>query len=377
MLYLDHAATTPMRPRVWEAMAPFASETFGNSSGIHEVSRRAKNALEEARETAADLIGAGPKEIVFTSGGTEADNLAVKGTALSGAGPSGIVVSSVEHEAVLESARFCARLGHLVAVAQVDDQGRVDPASVAELIEDSTVLVSVMAANNETGVIEPVREVVHAVRERMSSVTVHTDAVQAFISEDLDVSDLGVDLLSLAAHKFGGPKGIGLLFVREGTRLEPVAHGGGHELGRRSGTHNVMGAVGMAAAMTEAVKDRDRFRSDVGEARRRFESALTRVLPDLRINAPLDNRLVQHSHVRIPGVRNETVLIRLDRNGVAASSASACQSGANTVSHVLRAMGFSDEEARQCLRFTFGWTTRPDEGEEAARIVLDCLEGLL
>ena len=358
-------------------MAPFASETFGNSSGIHEVSRRAKNALEEARETAADLIGAGPKEIVFTSGGTEADNLAVKGTALSGAGPSGIVVSSVEHEAVLESARFCARLGHLVAVAQVDDQGRVDPASVAELIEDSTVLVSVMAANNETGVIEPVREVVHAVRERMSSVTVHTDAVQAFISEDLDVSDLGVDLLSLAAHKFGGPKGIGLLFVREGTRLEPVAHGGGHELGRRSGTHNVMGAVGMAAAMTEAVKDRDRFRSDVGEARRRFESALTRVLPDLRINAPLDNRLVQHSHVRIPGVRNETVLIRLDRNGVAASSASACQSGANTVSHVLRAMGFSDEEARQCLRFTFGWTTRPDEGEEAARIVLDCLEGLL
>ena len=230
-----------------------------------------------------------------------------------------------------------------------------------------------MAANNETGVIGPVAAVAEAVKERSPEVVVHTDAVQAFVSEEVDVTELGADLLSLAAHKFGGPKGVGLLYVRDGVQLEPVAHGGGHEFGRRSGTHNVMGAVGMAVAMNIATKDRDRFRADVTEARTLFEEGLLNKRPDIEVNAPLEARLVQHSHLRIPGVVNETLLIRLDQAGLAASSASACQSGAVTVSHVLRAMGFSEERASECVRFTFGWTTKPDDGKGAAEIVLEAL----
>jgi cysteine desulfurase len=233
-----------------------------------------------------------------------------------------------------------------------------------------------MTANNETGVIEPVAKLADAARSVNPSVAVHTDAVQAFISEEVAVDLLRVDMLSLAAHKFGGPKGVGLLYVREGVRLEPVLHGGGQELGRRSGTHNVMGAVGMAAAMEATVQDRERFRATVGPARDRFESDLRKALPDLKINAPADSRLVQHAHVRVPGILNETALVRLDQAGVAASAASSCQSGAATVSHVLAAMGMPADEARQCLRFSFGWPTRLEDGEKAAAMIGHILGGL-
>ncbi len=376
MLYLDHAATTPMRPEAWEAMQPFAHDVFGNSSGIHEISRQAKNALEEAREQAAELLGAGPREIVFTGGGTEADNLAIKGRALSAGHPKAIVASAIEHEAVLESARFCESFGSPVRLTEVDEMGLVDPLGMCALVDADTALVSLMAANNETGVIEPVAATAEAVKNAQPDVAVHTDAVQTFASEEVDVRALGVDLLTLSAHKFGGPKGAGLLYVREGVQLEPVVHGGGHELGRRSGTHNVMGAVGMAAAMAAATKDRDRFRRDVSEARDRFEKAIAKEVPDLAINAPLEARLVQHSHLRIPGVNNETLLIRLDQLGAAASSASACQSGAAKVSHVLLAMGLDAPAARECVRFTFGWTTLPEDGEAASELVIEAIEGL-
>ncbi|MFQ5966918.1 MAG: cysteine desulfurase family protein [Acidimicrobiia bacterium] len=374
MLYLDHAATTPMRREAWEAMEPFAGDLFGNSSGIHATSRKAKDALEEAREHSAELIGAAPGEVVFTSGGTEADNLAIKGRALLGGGRKAIVTSAVEHDAVLESARFCEVLGCRVDIAPVDGWGRVDPERMAHLVDEETAVVSLMTANNETGVIEPVSEMAEAAKARAAGVVVHTDAVQAFVSTEIDVERLNVDMLSLAAHKFGGPKGVGLLYVKDGVDLEPVAHGGGHEFGRRSGTHNVMGAVGMTAAMSVAAKDRDRFQADVSEARARFESHLRAGRPDVELTVPPDSRLVQHSHVRIPGVQNDTLLIKLDQVGLAASSASACQSGAVSVSHVLRAMGFTGERARECIRFTFGWTTRPDDGTTAAALVLEALE---
>ena len=375
-MYLDHAATTPLRPGVWEAMEPFAHDAFGNSSGSHGAARRAKNALEEARERAADLLGARPFEIVFTGGGTEADNLAVVGAALAGDGRGGVVTSAVEHEAVLESARFVSRLGCPVTVVGVDRWGLVDPDAIGEAVDDRTVVVSVMTANNETGVIEPVAKLADAARVANPAVAVHTDAVQAFISEEVTVDLLRVDLLSLAAHKFGGPKGVGLLYVRDGVQLEPVLHGGGQELGRRSGTHNVMGAVGMVAALEATVADRERFRETVGTAREHFESRLKEAFPDLEINAPHDARLVQHSHVRIPGIRNETALVRLDQAGVAASAASACQSGAAIVSHVLTAMGMSPDDARQCLRFTFGWPSRAEDGARAAGLVVQALEDL-
>jgi len=376
MLYLDHAATTPMRPGVWEAMEPYAQDSFGNSSGSHGPGRRAKNALEEAREKAAELLGARPLEIIFTSGGTEADNLAVAGAALAGDGRGGVVTSAVEHEAILESAGFLSRLGCPVTVVGVDRWGFVDPEAIAEAVDGRTAVVSVMTANNETGAIQPVAKLADAARSANPAVAVHTDAVQAFVSEEVTVDVLRVDMLSLAAHKFGGPQGVGLLYVRDGVRLEPVLHGGGQEFGRRSGTHNVMGAVGMVAAMEATGADRERFRLTVGTAREHFESRLKQAFPDLEINAPRDARLVQHTHVRIPGIRNETALVRLDHVGLAASAASACQSGAATVSHVLTAMGLSPAHARQCLRFTFGWPSRVEDGEIAAALVGQALVGL-
>ncbi len=374
VIYLDHAATTPMRPGVWEAMAPFAAQTFGNASGGHGAARRAKEALEDARERVAAAIGARPLEVVFTAGGTEADNLAVKGAVLAGGERRGVVTTAIEHAAVLDSARFVATLGCPLAVVGVDRAGVADPAEVADAVSAETGLVSVMAANNEVGARQPVRKIADEAKAA-GAVLVHTDAVQAVVSEPLDVEDLGVDLMSIAAHKFGGPKGVGALYVRRGVRLEPVMHGGGHELGRRSGTQNVMGAVGMAVALEVAVTDRDRFRRDVAEARDRFEAGLSAATPEIVVNAAQD-RLVQHSHIRFPGVPNDLLLIALDRAGVAASAASACQSGAATTSHVLSAMGMSDAQAGECLRFSFGWTSIPAEAEEAAGRVASAVASL-
>jgi cysteine desulfurase len=369
MLYLDHAATTPLRPEAREAMEPFAGDLFGNPSGVHAVSRRAKNALEEARERAAALLGARHGEIVFTSGGTESDNAALKGAALRGGRRGGVVTIAVEHEAVLESARFLESLGCPVTIVGVDRFGQAEPDEVGAAVTSETAVVSVMAANNETGARQPVRKVSEAGKAAHPELVVHSDAVQAFVSEELKVDELGVDMLSLAAHKLGGPKGVGLLYVREGLELEPVLHGGGQERGRRSSTHNVMGIAGMVAAMEAAADQRENFRAGVGAARRRFEERLRTAFPDLVLNGPTDDRLVQHSHLRIPGVLAETLLVRLDQAGLAASAGSACQSGAAQVSHVLAAMGMEPAESRECLRFTFGWTTTPEDGDRAAALV--------
>ncbi len=375
MLYLDHAATTPLRPEAAAAMEPYLGDAYGNPSGVHAVSRRAKNAIEEARERVAALLGAHPLEIVFTGGGTESDNLAVKGAALAGGGRGGVVTQATEHEAVLESARFLGRLGCPVTVAGVDGTGRVDPAEIAAAVDQHTVVVSVMAANNETGARQPVRKVADAVHDARPGVLVHTDAVQSFVSEEVTVAVLGVDLITLAAHKLGGPKGVGLLYVRDGVDLEPAVHGGGQELGRRSGTHNVAGIVGMAAAMQAAAAERAGFRERVGAERRRFEKTLQGAVPELEPTVA-DDRLVQHSHLRFPGVAAETLLIRLDRAGLAASAGSACHSGAVAVSHVLAAMGVAAGPAAEMVRFTFGWTTADGDGERAAALVLGALDGL-
>ncbi len=283
-----------------------------------------------------------------------------------------IVTTSIEHEAILEATDHCARLGSPVSLIAPELSGRVGAEDVARAVTPATGVVSVMVANNETGVIQPVAEIVDAVDGR---VPVHTDAVQAFATIDVSVDDLGVDLLSLSAHKFGGPKGVGLLYVRQGVALEAVLHGGGQELGRRSGTSNVMGAVGMALAMELAAADRPRFRRDVGAARACFVT----ILQGAGVGAPtvdLDGALVSHAHMRFPGVRNETLLIRLDRLGVAVSVGSACASGAATVSHVLTAMGVATEVARESLRFSFGWTSTADDGAAAAALVLEALDGL-
>jgi cysteine desulfurase len=369
MIYLDHAATTPMRPEVWVAMAPFAAEMFGNPSGVHGVSRVAKNALEESRERIAAMIGAHPLEVVFTSGGTESDNLAIKGAVLNSTARQGLVTSAIEHEAVLETADFLKRLGMPVSIVGVDHEARVDPAQVAGAVTEDTAVVSVMMVNNETGTIQDVASISEAVKRANSETLFHTDAVQAFGTESVDVDALGLDLLTISAHKFGGPKGAGILYVREGTALEPVIHGGGQELGRRSGTHDVASAVGVATAVELALVDRPRFESEVRAIRDHFERRLREEIVGLGVNTPAAGRSSHHLNVRFPGVRNETLLMLADQYGVAASAGSACQSGAATVSHVLEAMGLSPEEARECVRFTFGWTSKLDEAEEAADIV--------
>jgi len=369
MIYLDHAATTPMRPEVWKAMAPFGSETFGNPSGVHGVSRSAKNALEESREKIAAIIGAQPLEIVFTSGGTESDNLAIKGAVLNASPRQGLVTSAIEHEAVLETADFLKRLGMPVSIVGVDSEARVDPAEVADAVTEDTAVVSVMMVNNETGTVQDVRAISDAVKGANPETLFHTDAVQAFGGEAVDVVSLGIDLLTISAHKFGGPKGSGILYVRDGIALEPVIHGGGQELGRRSGTHDVASAVGIATAVEAAQADRERFETETRAIRDDMERRLVDDLGEVMVNTPMTGRSSHHLNVRFPGIRNETLLMLLDQHGVAASAGSACQSGAATVSHVLEAMGLTPDQARESVRFTFGWTSTPAEAVEAASIV--------
>ncbi len=355
-------------------MAPFLLGEFGNPSGLHDIARRARNTLEEARERVAAVLGARSGDVVFTGGGTEADNLAVAGPALAGGGRRGIVVSAVEHEAVLATARHLERLGCPVTVVPVDSRGVVDPEQVAAAAVAGTAVVSVMAANNETGAVQPVDEVSAAVRGR--GILIHSDAVQHAVSRIATLDELGVDLLVVSAHKLGGPSGVGVLAMRPGIDLEAVIHGGGQELGRRSGTPNLPGIVGAAAALEAAAADRKRLVDDVGEARRRFESSLEAAIPDVVFTLVDAGRLVQHSHLRFPGIDAETLLIRLDGMGLAASAGSACHSGAMSPSHVLTAMGLSPVEAAASVRFTFGWDTAPDDGDVAAAIVVTAVREL-
>jgi cysteine desulfurase len=357
-------------------MAPFALDTFGNSSGAHEVSRRAKNALEEARERVAATIGASPMEIIFTSGGTESDNLAIKGAVFNSSQRTAVVVGATEHDAVLEAADFVNRIGRRARVVGVDSGGLIDVELLMDAIDDETSVVSVMMVNNETGAVNDIAALTEAVKEADRSVLVHSDAVQAFGSNGIDVAELGVDMLTLTGHKFGGPKGTGLLYVREGTHLEALVHGGGQELGRRSGTHDVAGVVGLATAMELAAEDRESFELRVGQIRDSFEKRLLSAVDGLEVNTPESSRSCHHLNVRFPGVRNETLLLRLDKAGVAASAGSACPSGAATGSQVLEAMGLSADHARECVRFSFGWTSTESEADEATGIIVDLVDSL-
>ena len=355
-------------------MEPWLTERFGNPSGVHSVSRGAKNAVEEARERVAAALGAEhPLEIVFTGGGTDADNLAIAGTAMGR--PGGVVTTAVEHDAVLESARFVERLGRPVRIIGVDGDGRVDPAAIADAVDESTAVVSVMSANNETGVIQPVREIADVLAAMDTDAWLHTDAVQAFASLPVTAAGTGADMISISAHKIGGPQGVGCLYVREGVKLEPVIHGGGQELGRRSGTHNVAGIVGFGAAVEAAVADRRRYASVVGATRDRFEADLAlRVKLDVTaVDAP---RVASHAHLRFPGVRSETLLIRLDEAGISAAAGAACHSGAQLTSHVLDAMGIPADQGAEYVRFSFGWIDVTATGAKAAQTVADVVEAL-
>lgn len=368
MHYLDYAATAPVLPEVREAMLPFLTDRWGNPSSVYEPARAARMAVDEARERLARAIGSAPEEIVFCAGGTEAGNLAVKGAAW--AAPEKrrhILLPRIEHHAVLDSAEWLSKRGFEVDFLPVDRTGLVSPEDVAARVGDETALVAVMLANNEIGTIEPLAEIAAIARER--GAVVFTDAVQALGKIEVDVRALGVDLAAFAAHKIGGPKGAGALYVRRGTRLEPVIHGGGQERGRRSGTENVAGIAGFGAAAEivtgELGIEPPRWRA----MRDRLLDGLTERVEDVHLNGHPELRLPHNLHVSINGVSSEDLILLLDAEGICASSGSACQSGSVEPSYVLAACGVRRELAAGALRLTVGRATT-DQDVDA---VLDAL----
>jgi cysteine desulfurase len=368
-VYLDHNATTPLDPEVLAAMTPFLEEGFGNPSSLHAWGREARQALERARATIARALGTADKDtVVFTSGGTEADNLALMGVALAQEERGRhVILSSVEHHAVLNAAAHLGRQGFEVTRLGVDSQGLLDPDDVRRAIRPDTVLVSLMYGNNETGVLFPIASVGRICRER--GVTFHIDAVQSFGKLPLDVETLCVDLLSLSGHKTHGPKGIGALFIRRGTRMQPLLHGGAQERSRRAGTENVAAAVGLARATELSLQDQ------VGEARRmadlrdRLERGVMAALPGVLRNGHPTERLPHTTNLAFAGVEAESLILALDLAGIGASSGAACSSGSLEPSHVLAAMGLPRERVLSSVRFSLGRTTTREEIEHVLEIL--------
>lgn len=370
MTYLDHAATTAVRPeavRVWHDTAL----QLGNPSSLHGPGRRVRALLEEARETIAAVLDCDPTEVILTSGGTEADNLAIAGTARArraATGANRVAVSAIEHPAVLESALALRVEGFEVELLPVGRDGRLRECAL-EALDEHTAVVSVMWANNETGVVQPLEAVVARAREL--GVPVHTDAVQAVGHVEVSFRRAGVDLLSLSGHKLGAPVGVGALLARRGTPLAPVTHGGGQERGVRSGTLNAAGAAALAAALTAAAAEVER--SGQRELRRRLEACLA-AIPGVHISGaglPEAQRLPTHAHAVIDGVDADALLFALDRAGIAASSGSACRAGVQEPSHVIEAMGFSAEQARGGLRCSLGWTSTAADVAALAAVIAE------
>jgi cysteine desulfurase len=375
-VYLDHAATTPLHPQALEAMLPYLGERFGNPFGAYALGRQAARAVDEARSGVAEVLGCRPREVVFTGAGTESINLALKGVAfaqkLAGMG-NHIVTCAAEHHAVLHSCEYLERFGFETTYVPVDRHGMVSPQSVAEALTDRTILVSVMLANNEVGTINPLAEIAAAVRERAKElrrrVAVHTDAVQAANSLELDVEALGVDLLSLSPHKFYGPKGVGLLYLRSGTPFLPLQSGGGQERQRRAGTENVAGIVGTAAALRLARSSREQYSRASRRLRDRIVQEVQAAVPGASLNGHAERRLPNNVHFSFEGAESDDMLATLDRRGIAASAGSACTSATWEPSHVLVAMGLPLTRAVAALRLTVG----PDNTDEDVDYVLSVL----
>ncbi len=353
LVYLDHAATTPTAPEVVEAILPYYSERFGNPSSIYGIARESKEAVDHAREQIAKAINASPEEVYITSGGTEADNWALKGVAFADRKRGDhIITSSIEHHAVLHTCQYLEKQGFRVTYLDVDEFGRVDPAALENAITDQTVLVSIMAANNEIGTIEPIAACGKICRDH--GVRFHTDAVQAIGSIPIDVEAMNVDLLSLSAHKFYGPKGIGALYIRKGVRIDNLLHGGAQERRRRAGTENVPGIVGMGAAIERASERREAYSRRLIALRDRLYEGITERIEHVRLNGHPIERLPGNLSLSIRFIEGESILLMLDHAGICASSGSACTSGSLDPSHVLLAIGLPHEIAHGSLRLTLG-----------------------
>ena len=370
--YLDYAATTPMRSEAVAAMLPFLSQTFGNPSGGHAAARAAKTALEDAREEIAGLLGAAPGEIVFTGGGTESDNLAVKGAAHAvrdAGGGDGVVTTAFEHKGVLAACDRLEHEGFRVRRMAVGRDGIVDLDALGAALDRDTAVVSVMLVNNEVGTVQPLDEVAALVRERAPGAALHTDAVQAVPWLDVAAAAASADLAAVSAHKFGGPKGVGALVVRGEVAMAPLIEGGGQERGLRSGTSNVAGAVAMATALRITTAERADVVARVGVLRDRLAAGLTAAIPDCFFNGDVVRRVAGNCHVGFPGVEAEALLVALDREGVCAAAGSSCSSGATEPSHVLEAMGIARDHSLASIRLSLG----PDTTDADIAIALEVI----
>ena len=378
-VYLDHAATTPLDPAVLAAMQPYLSSRFGNPSSIYRHGQDARAAVDTARHQVAAVLGSAPGEVLFTSGATESDNLALRGVAWAArmARPAEqsphIVTTAIEHHAVLHTAESLGLQGFRVTFVPPDRVGIVSPDAIAAAIEPATCLISVMLANNETGAIQPVAAIANVAQEK--GVLLHTDAVQGAGLLPLNVDDLGVDLLALSAHKFYGPKGVGVLYVRNGTAIDFQQTGGGQEQGRRGGTENVAGIVGLGLALQRAESFREPYAAHCRVMRDQLARGIFSALPDAVLNGPpLDGpRLPNNLNVSIPGVQGETMLLALDLLDISASAGSACTTGNSEPSHVLTAMGLTADAARTALRFTVGRDTTPEQIEVAVDAIVEAV----
>lgn len=371
-IYLDYAATTPTHPEVMKAMLPYFTDAFGNPSSIHSFGQEAKGAIEKARNQVAALIGAKSEEVVFTGSGTEADNFALKGVALANQGKGNhIITSSIEHHAVLETCKFLEKQGFSVTYLPVDGYGMVDPSGVKKAITVKTILISVMHANNEVGTVEPIAEIGNIARE--AEIYLHTDAVQTAGHIPVDVNKLNVDLLSISAHKLYGPKGIGALYIRKGTKVSSFMHGGDQERGKRASTENVPAIVGFGKAAEIAQREMLEEAQKLTVLRDQLIEGILKSIEHTQLNGHPVMRLPNNVNVSVDYVEGESMLLNLDLAGICASTGSACSSSALEPSHVLVAMGLPHLQAHGSLRFTSGkWTT-----EEEINQVLNVLPGIV
>ena len=373
MIYLDHAATTPLDPEVLDFMMPFFGELYGNPSSIYSIGRKARGALDDARDVIAGVLGCQARELIFTSGGSESDNLAIRGVAARNRDRGKhIICSQVEHHAVLHTCQDLERQGFDVTYLPVDATGTVSAADLAAALREDTILVSVMIGNNEVGTLEPVTELAALTHDK-SSAYFHTDAIQAFGKVPIRVDDLGVDLLSISAHKIYGPKGVGCLYVRMGTRIEPMITGGGHERNRRAGTENVAGIAGLGKAVEIAARDFERDSGRIRDVRDRLTDGVLSGVRGSRLTGHPTQRLPHHASFLISGVAGDSLLMRLDHEGVFASSGSACTSGSLEPSHVLLAMGISPQDALGSLRLTVGKRTTDADVDAALEVIQDAV----
>ncbi|MFB5613673.1 MAG: cysteine desulfurase family protein [Candidatus Nitrosomaritimum yanchengensis] len=373
MIYLDNAASTQISGDVLDTMLPYLREQFGNPSSIHRYGRLAQKAISKARKQVAELINADPSEILFTSGGTESNNTSLYGIAKKNPG-SRIITSIIEHDAILEPCKNLEREGFDVVYLPVNNLGMVDPSSLEKYLDENTSLVSIMFGNNEVGTIEPISELAKICKEKQTPF--HTDAVQAIGKISIDVNELGLDLLSMSSHKINGPKGIGALYVKKGISIDPIIFGGGQEKGLRSGTENVANIVGFGKACELARKNLVTNISKMKELRDYLSKKILKEIPCVTLNGHPEKRLPNNVHLTFLGVNGEDLLIKLDENGIAASTGSACSVQIQKASHVLQAMGFSHEQITGSLRLTVGISNTMEEMDETVKILKHVVEEL-